>query len=222
MEYFALFNILILVLFLLSRQLTSEIYLFIFQVTKRENLATNFLAFIFFPGVVVHELSHYLMAKFAGVPTGKVSLFPKREGDYVKLGSVSVAKSNLVKEFLIGVAPLFVGVLSILSIVYLMLQDFSGFNILKIVICLYVIFVISNTMYASRKDFQAALPFMAAIITIGIVSFVVGIRLPDISIEWMGSIEMTKIFYMGSLYLGVPIFIDLLVILLLRFFNRVW
>lgn len=222
MEYFALFNVLILILFLISRQLTSEIYLFTYQLTNKERISTSFLAFLFFPGVVIHELSHYLCAKLLGVQTGKISLLPKREGEYVKLGSVSVVKSNIVKEFLIGIAPLFVGIFIILSAVYFMLQDFSSFNILKIVLSIYVIFVVSNTMYASRKDFQAALPFMTAIIMVGIASFIVGVRLPDVSVEWLPDIDMIRIFYMGSLYLGIPIVVDIIFILLLRFFNRVW
>ncbi len=222
MEYFALFNLLILALFLLSRQLTSEIYLFFLSISKRESFATGGLALVFFPGVVIHEIAHYMAAKFLFVHTGRISFMPKREGNYVKLGSVSVAESNFFKEFIIGVAPLFVGVIFILSIVFFMLQDFSSFNIIKIILSVIAIFVISNTMYASRKDLQAALPFLVFIIVVGIVLFVVDVRVPNIPIEWLPEIDINRIFYMGSLFLIIPILIDLGIILVLRIFNRMW
>ncbi len=222
MEYAALFNILILLLFFLSRILTSEIYTFFYRMTKREGLSTHLLAFLFLPGVIVHELSHYLAAKFLFVPTGKVSLFPKKDGDYVKLGSVSIAQSNILKEFIIGVAPLISGILIILAVVYFLLQDLSGFNFLKIILSLYAIFVVSNTMYASRKDFQAALPFLVTIIVLIIVLVVLDIRLPVITFDLLPQIDLNRIFNMGSIYLGIPIAIDLIFILVLRIFNRMW
>lgn len=222
MEYFALFNLLILTLFFLSKFLIKEIYSFFYKITRSENFSTNALAFIFFPGVVVHEMSHYLAAVFLLVKTGRISLLPKREGDYVKLGSVSVAKSNIVKEFIIGASPLFIGITIILVIIYFVLQDLSGLNILKMIVSLYGIFILSNTMYASRKDFQAALPFLVSIITVGIVLVILGVRFPFISLEYFPQIDLSRIFHMGSLYLGVPVIIDLTVILALRIFNRMW
>jgi len=196
--------------------------MFFYQFAKNENFSTMAIAFIFFPGAVIHELSHFLAAKLMLVPTGKISLLPKREGNYIKLGSVSVAESNILKEFIIGVAPLFVGIIFILSIVYFFLIPNSGFAILKIIISLYTIFVISNTMYASRKDFDAALPFLVSLIILGIVFVVVGIRVPQITLEWLPALDMTRIFYTGFLFLAVPVVIDLTIILLLRIFNRMW
>ncbi len=220
MEYAALFIFLILLLFFLSKRLTSEIFSFFYKITKSENFSMKVLAFLFFPGVVVHELSHYIAAKFLFVPTGKVSFWPRREGDYVRLGSVSVAESNFVKEFIIGVAPLFVGIVSILIAVYFLIQDFAGFDLLKIAICIYAIFVISNTMYASRKDLQAALPFLVTILTLGIILIILGFRFPVVSFDNIPQIDFNRVFYMGSLFLGIPIIIDLLTIFILRIFNR--
>jgi len=93
MEYAALFFILILLLFFLSRVLTSEIYSFFYKTTRSENFSIGILSAVLFIGVFVHEMAHFLTAKFLLVPTGKVSLFPKKDGDYLKLGSVSVAQS---------------------------------------------------------------------------------------------------------------------------------
>lgn len=222
MEYAAFFFFLVLILFFLSRILTSEIHNFLYKITKSEGFSINVLAFIFFPGVVIHELSHYLTAKFLFVQTGKISFWPKKDGDYVRLGSVSVVESNFVKEFLIGVAPLVVGILSILVIVYFLSTNISGFNLLKIIISIYGIFVISNTMYASRKDFQAALPFLATSIIIGFILIILGVRAPTVIIDSLPNIDINRILHMGSVYLCVPVAIDLLAIFTLRIFNRMW
>ena len=222
MEYAALFFILILLLFFLSRVLTSEIYSFFYKTTRSENFSIGILSAVLFIGVFVHEMAHFLTAKFLLVPTGKVSLFPKKDGDYLKLGSVSVAQSNILKEFIIGVAPLVVGIISILLLVYFMIQDLSGFNFLKIILSLMGIFVISNTMYASRRDFQAALPFLVAVITLGFVLIILNIRFPIVTISFLPAIDFSRIFYMGSIYLGIPIIIDLSIIIIFRIFNRLW
>lgn len=222
MEYFVVFNLILLLLFFLSRLLTSQIYLFFHKGTRNESVSTGILYIIFFPGVLVHELSHYLTAKFLFVPTGKISLFPKREGNYIKLGSVSVAQSNILKEFLIGVSPLVVGTFLIIWIVYFFLTDLSNLGVIKVILSGYCIFVISNTMYASRKDLQAALPFMVTFITLGIISIIIGIRIPEVTASWLPIFNFSKIFFLGSIYLGIPIAIDLMIILLIRFFGRMW
>jgi len=171
--------------------------------------------------VVVHELSHYFAAKSLFVPTGKISLSPKREGNYIRLGSVQIAKSNIFKEFIIGIAPLFVGVALILAIVYFFLV-IPGFGIPRIVISFYAIFLISNTMYTSRRDLEAAVPSLIIIFILGTVFFIGGIKFPQISVEFLPHIEPARIFLIGSLYLIIPVIIDSAVILLLRIFDRMW
>lgn len=222
MEYAALFFLLILILFFLSRLLTSEIYKFLFTISKNESLSIKILAFIFFPGVFVHEMSHYLAAKFMFVSTGKINFLPKKEGDYLKLGSVSVAQSNFIKEFVIALAPLAVGVLVILFLVYFMLQDLDGYDFLKILLSLIFIFLVSNTMYTSRRDLSAALPFLVSVLTLGIILIILNFRFPVLDLSYLPSIDLNRIFYMGSLYLGIPILIDLIIILVFRFFDRMW
>lgn len=222
MEYAAFFFIVILILFFLSRLLTSEIYEFFYKVAGSENFSITILASIFFIGVFIHEMAHLITAKFLLVPTGKISLFPKKEGNYLKLGSVTIAQSNIFKEFLIGIAPLIVGIISILLVVYFMLQDLSGFNVLKIFLSLIVIFVVSNTMYSSRKDFQAALPFLVSVITLGVILIILNVRFPVVTLSFLPAIDFSRIFYMGSIYLGIPIMIDLIIIAIFRIFNRIW
>lgn len=222
MEYAALFILLVLCLFFLSRVLTAEIYSFFYKLSRHEGLSTHILALIFFPGVFIHEMSHFIAAKILLVQTGSINLLPRRDGNYVRLGSVAVSESNFVKEFVIGVAPLLSGMTIIIFLVYFLLQDLSSLNFIKIAISLIGIFVISNTMYASRKDFQSALPFLVTLIVLVLVLAILGVRIPSVDLEFISDFDLTRIFHMGSLYLGIPILIDLVIIVVLRIFNRMW
>jgi hypothetical protein len=66
------------------------------RLTGSETAALSIYAIIFFPGVVLHELSHWLFAKLCGVRTGRISLLPSvgKTGN-LHLGSVEYSAAGL-------------------------------------------------------------------------------------------------------------------------------
>ncbi|MER3543240.1 MAG: hypothetical protein C4311_01235 [Chloroflexota bacterium] len=69
------------------------------------------------PGILVHELSHWLIAWALGVRTGRISIWPRRQRDgRLRLGYIETEATGPVREALIGVAPLVSGVALILLI----------------------------------------------------------------------------------------------------------
>ena len=124
------------------------------------------------PGIIIHELSHWLAAKLLGVRTGKITLWPsKRRGNQMRMGSVKVARTDPFRGSLIGLAPLISGSFAILIIgqlilglgdlgevlvtgnweqiwesllVHLQAPDFW--------LWLYLIFAVSNAMLPSESD----------------------------------------------------------------------
>ena len=98
---------------------------------------------LFFPGVIVHEVSHLFMASILLVPTGKISVFPE-EG---KMGSIQVAKTDPIRGALIGVAPTIIGTAIILAIFH--------FANMENLFWYYLIFAINNTMFASKSDLRS-------------------------------------------------------------------
>ena len=133
------------------------------------------------PGVVVHELSHWLMAKILRVRVGKLSIGPKRKGRsrHVTLGSVQVGAVDPLRASLIGLAPLLGGTAVILAIGILVLDvgnlaqtmvDSGLAGILAALeqavhvpdfwLWLYVIFAISNAMLPSESDMAAVRPVL--------------------------------------------------------------
>ena len=68
----------LIVLVFLQRSLHREIQAFFLILSHNPGFTQVIFAIIFFPGVFLHELSHFLVAKLLGVQTGKFSLIPQR------------------------------------------------------------------------------------------------------------------------------------------------
>lgn len=65
---------------------------------------------LFFPGVLLHEVSHWLMARILGVRTAGLSLLPRpMEGGKLQMGYVKVGRTDWLRDGLIGAAPLITG-----------------------------------------------------------------------------------------------------------------
>src|SRR5258708_2217433 len=106
----------LILLFLVSKLLSTQLYLFFYSVTHSQKATIYWMAILFFPGVVVHELAHALVASLLFVPVGAIEFFPKMIGNSIKLGSVQVGKSDFVRSFFIGVAPVLVGAFVIFGV----------------------------------------------------------------------------------------------------------
>ncbi len=161
----------VLFLFFSSKWITQGLFSLTSLFFANKKLRIFLFSFVFFPGVVVHELSHFLMAKMLLVRTGKISLFPKIEEGNIKLGSVQVEKTGIIRRLLIGAAPLLGGgsVVSFavwfgLSGLDLGLTLSSVESFLKTVIIIYLIFVIANTMFSSKKDMEGMVGLLIMIV----------------------------------------------------------
>ena len=76
---------------------------------RHDDIALVFYSLLMLPGVSVHEGSHWLAATFLGARTGRFSLVPERTlNGTLRLGYVETEKVDLVREALIGAAPLIV------------------------------------------------------------------------------------------------------------------
>lgn len=146
---------------------------------------------ILLPGIVLHELSHWLTALLLRVPVGKLSLWPKKKrGGQVRLGSVAIGRTGPLRASLIGVAPLVVGsavillvgqlVLGTSNLGHLLLYGTWGdlwrelvayWRVPDFFLWLYLIFTITNTMVPSESD-RTAWPMMGLFLASVTVVFV--------------------------------------------------
>lgn len=142
------------------------------------NIVVILFSVAFFPGVLLHELSHFLTAKLLGVKTGKFSIAPKRlDSKQVRLGYVEVAKTDYFRDALIGAAPLisgcvvvgYIGLIHLdLSTLWFFLWNRSFADLLAVAtntynatdfwMWFYLIVVISSAMFPSKSDRKTWLP----------------------------------------------------------------
>lgn len=163
------------------------------------------IAIVFLPGTFIHELSHLIFAKLLGVQTGEFSIWPSLQENGAKLGSVQVAKTDLFRRSLIGIAPLIVGTAIIIGLIWLVVSQnlISDYKVLALIGLL--IFQISNTMFSSKRDLEGVWLFIVLTIAVIIALLVMGVR---VSLD----IDLTNV----NLLLLVPIFIDLVLVLILN------
>jgi hypothetical protein len=162
----------------LQRSLHREIQAFFLILTRNPGATQVLFALIFFPGVLLHESSHFLMAKLMGVETGNFSLIPQAQPDgKLRLGYVETASGGFVRDALIGAAPLVTGSLFVAFVAIrqmnllplwdlLRTADWGGFWGLLLAVpespdfwlWFYLTFTISSTMMPSASDRHAWLP----------------------------------------------------------------
>lgn len=97
-------------LLLLQRWLHREVQTIFLLLTRRSDLSIALFAVLFFPGVLLHEGSHYLAARLLRVRTGRFSIIPRPlPGGRLQMGYVETAASDWLRDTLIGAAPLITG-----------------------------------------------------------------------------------------------------------------
>lgn len=96
--------------FFIQARLHRELKLLFFLILRRDTSADLLFYILFFPGILVHETSHWLMARILRVPTGRFSLIPRQmPNGKLRLGYVETQKTDWFRDSLIGAAPLIVG-----------------------------------------------------------------------------------------------------------------
>lgn len=174
---------LIIVLFpflLAQRILHREIQLIFYNITKNQEIALGLFSLLFLPGILLHELSHYLFARLLGVQTGRLSIIPKRiPGGKLQMGFVEIVHTDWLRAGMIGAAPLLTGCLAVALITSYgldlesFLRTLTDRNIQEIIrhipyllhapdfwLWFYLAFVISSTMLPSETDRTAFLPLV--------------------------------------------------------------
>jgi len=172
------FVLAILALAWLQRILHHEIQAVLLLTTRNPALTVGLFSVLFFPGVFLHEFSHFVMAKLLFVRTGGFSLIPQSMPDgRLRMGYMETAQTDVVRDSLIGAAPVLAGagivaLIALKSLNLLPLWEVlrSGqFNLFWLGITLlpkindfwlwfYLTFAISSTMMPSESDRSAWLP----------------------------------------------------------------
>lgn len=173
-----------------QRRLHGEVQAVFLVLTRSREVAIFLFALLFFPGVLLHELSHFLMAQLLGVRTGRLSFVPRLLNDgTLRMGYVETQPADWFSEALIGAAPLLSGGLFVayaglyrlgLLEVWSAWRSAPSWAILGQVVLLtrqadfwlwlYLTVVVSSTMLPSASDRRAWLPLaLVGALLLGVV-----------------------------------------------------
>ena len=167
-------------LLFLQRSLHREVQGIFLLITRRADISLALFSLLFFPGVLLHEFSHFLMSRLLGVPTGRISLLPKPlDNGRLQLGYVETGRTDIFRDALIGMAPLIAGGIAVtltgmrglgLDSVWAAVASDQGTSFGQAVqglvhlpdfwLWFYLTFVISSTMLPSASDRRAWLPML--------------------------------------------------------------
>lgn len=218
MFYFVLLLLEIVALFLLSRKMSEALSKF---------MSINLLSFLFLPGVIIHELSHMLIAVILFVPVGDMEFAPKKSPGGLKLGSIEIAKTDPIRRSIIGFAPVFVGLMIVIGIVYLFTSNIEFFKdkdfyILGAVLLaiVYLLFAISNTMFSSSKDMEGTVEVLLTLLTIFVGSYILGFRPSLDFVKNLFTEQIVDLLQKSTFFLSAPIVIDIVLLGIIRVFYK--
>lgn len=139
-------------IFFLSRLSLQKSYHFLKKILKNDKLILFFVSFIYFPGTVIHELSHYIAALILNLHPSEIQLFPSINGKNVKLGHVLYRKypHDFIRPILVGVAPFVGGLISL----WVLVQStfFPGNTWWQTLLFGYLVLTITANMFSSKQD----------------------------------------------------------------------
>lgn len=223
------------ILLILQRWIHRHLHGLSYLITGNKNWATILYAIILFPGVLLHELSHWISATLLGVRTGAFSLLPKTKSDgSIQLGYVEYYKTSRVgpvRESLIGAAPLVTGSIVVLLIgiqifdvdqiaasiqngdIEILANTLSNlFSTADFLIWLYLLFAVSNAMMPSSSDRKAWPAFALIMVVLAVILYVLGLQ--DYLLAGVAGPVATLSGFLGlafSLTIGVNLFFMLFV-----------
>jgi len=144
------FLIQVIALYIFSRAVIKNMYSFLGIFIKSQKLVFLLVSILYFPGTIIHEMSHFFAAIILFLNVKDVRIFPEFEDDHIRLGSVVFEKRDFIRGILVGIAPFIFAMLIFFTISAYSLYPTNniGMNILFG----YLLFAISSTMFSSKKD----------------------------------------------------------------------
>ena len=188
------FVLMLVPLIFLQRTLHREIQAVFLIITRSLGVTMGIFSLIFLPGVFLHELSHFVMAKILRVPTGRFSILPQPLPDgRLQLGYVETGRADVVRDSLIGAAPLIAGTLFVAYVALYQLDmrivwdTFRNgqLNLFWMAVAalpripdfypwFYLTFVVSSTMMPSQSDRHAWLELAISVGVIFAITLLIG------------------------------------------------
>ena len=211
--FLILFVIELTFLYFISRLSIKELFYSLRIFIRHDKIVFVILALIFFPGTVIHELSHFVIAIILLLRVREIHIFPEFEKNYIKLGRVIYEKQDVLRGIIVGIAPIVIGLIIFfwLSTLHIFLIE----NLWLKLLMFYLIFVISTTMFSSRQDLIDLGYLLPITIIIIIFLYLFQIDLGRLFTNPQLIAVTTDFVYDVNVYLGISIGIHILMLFFL-------
>ncbi len=197
-----------------------------YLISRGKQAATLFYYLLLLPGVVLHELSAYLMAGVFNVPSTRFTLYPEAQEDgSLEMGFVQLEEvKNPIFAAFIGAAPLVAGI-GVVVLIGNSLLDLPGFfahlqggEVNRLGVALgqltskpdfllwtYVLFAVANTMMTNKEDRRAWWFILGGLIVLLVFMTIVGMQ--KFAVAWLSG-PIANAFYSLSGVFGTVLVLD--------------
>ncbi len=206
--FFGLLALFLFLLIWLNRRVNQTLYQFLYLCTGSDQVAMLGLYFVFLPGILLHESTHWVAAFLLRMEPTSLTLWPVKKGTHIAMGSVSMKRASIWRETLVGLAPLFVGTAAItlivdrvfglqgLIVLVLDLRLGEAWSLFQASMAapdsipwLYCVFTISNGMLPSASDRQS-LSLVLYYLGIGVLLYVlVEQASAEVTYDWWPTLQ---------------------------------
>ena len=182
----------LLILLLVRRKFTQLLFEVLMGLFKNQRMVGLIFGFVFLPGVIIHEGSHWITAKLLGVQTHRFSLMPTwTDEGTLRFGYVEMTKPDHLRAALVGLAPLVLGTIVVLWIALdilaldvafgsliagdtsLAINELKAlFRIPDVWLWMYLLITISNMMLPSASDRASWIP-VGAVLAVLLIAVIV-------------------------------------------------
>ena len=199
----------IIAIYIISKLTIKELFLFLRKFFQTDFPVFLLVSFIFLPGTIIHEASHFITALLLILPVKSMTIFPKWDNNEIKLGEVLFVKKDFLRAILVGIAPVFfgIGILFLLFFYQIYPSNNLGLNILYS----YLIFSISANMFSSKQDLKDSILIIPVVLLVMVLFYVFDIK---INTDFINVI-MNKV----NLYIFFVLIINVFLFSLFRLLN---
>ena len=209
-----------LIIFFLSRQNFKQLFYLLRKIFHHEKTVYRLISLIFFPGTIIHELSHFFAAMFLFLPVKEIRIFPQFENNQIKLGHVLYVKKDFLRGILVGIAPFFGALLFFFILAFFKL--FPSNNSVLNVGLIYLVFAVSSVMFSSKQDLVDIVYLIPFIILLWIIVYIFQPYFSSFNLSYFEKIITGFRIFLTSInfYLFLSVIIHLFLMIIFWVLNR--
>lgn len=216
---FVLFFICIIVLYFIAQQTINNLFHVLRLFFKNDKIVFTIISLFFLPGTILHEMTHFFAAIVLMLNVHEVKIFPEFEKNYIKLGKVLYEKKDIVRGILVGVAPVFGGLLFFLW--FSVFKIFPQQNMIINILLAYIIFSVSSTMFSSKQDLIDLLYIIPLGFIAGAIIYIFNIRIDLLFKNDQLMVGMIEVMKRINFYILISIGIHVVLLVFFKSFLKI-